>query len=82
MMLIYNMTRDQLRDMGNEPVRSIRNHEFIQCEQVLTEHGICYTTNSFIAKNLSAKYAQVLNQIIIPNNRISDITLIYFVLGS
>lgn len=64
MMLIYNMTRDLLRDMGDEPVRAIRNHEFVHCEQVLTEHGICYTSNSYVAKNLSAKYAQVSIQII------------------
>lgn len=65
MMLIFNLTRDQLRDPIEWRVRSIRNQEFINSEQVLTEHGICYVSNSFIAKNLSAKYTQVSSQIII-----------------
>lgn len=55
MMLIYNLTRDQLRGVGEERVRAIQNQEFVNCEQVLTEHGICYISNSYIARNLSAK---------------------------
>lgn len=65
MMLIFNLTRDQLRDPIKWRVRSIRNQEFINSEQVLTEHGICYVSNSLIASNLSAKYTQASSQLII-----------------
>lgn len=61
MMLIYKLTRDQLRGVGEKRVWAIRNKEVIKCELVLTEHGICYTSNSYIAKNLSAKYTLVSN---------------------
>lgn len=56
-MLIYNLTLDQTRHAEDENrVHSYRNHEFIRCEQVLTESGICYVTNNLLATNLSAMY--------------------------
>lgn len=56
MMLIYNMTRDWTRIANFEQrVRAYRNRQLIRCEQILTEHGICYTANNFLAANLSAK---------------------------
>lgn len=55
MMLIYNLTRDQLRDSGDQNIIAFRNQEYIRCEQILTEQGICYTSNNFLATNLSAK---------------------------
>lgn len=56
MMLIYNLTQDRLRNVaGERRVRAFRNLDFIGCEQILTEQGICYTSNSFLASNLSAQ---------------------------
>lgn len=55
MMLIYNLTKDQLRDKGEQGIKAFRNMDFIRCEQVLTEQGICYVSNHFLAANLSAK---------------------------
>lgn len=56
MMLIYNLTRDQTRNEAGElRVRAFRNLDFIGCEQILTEQGICYTSNSYLASNLSAQ---------------------------
>lgn len=66
MMLIYNLTEDKLRDgTGEERVRAFRNLAFINCEQILTEQGICYISNSFLSTNLSAKFVsgQSKNQI-------------------
>ncbi|XP_055301251.1 uncharacterized protein LOC129567903 [Sitodiplosis mosellana] len=55
MMLIYNLTKDQLR--GDDPnIKAVLNADFIRCEQVLTENGICYVSNNFLAANLSAMY--------------------------
>lgn len=56
MMLIYNLTKDWTRIENLEQrVRAYRNRQLIRCEQILTEHGICYTANSFLASNLSTK---------------------------
>lgn len=56
MMLIYNLTQDRLRNVdGEQRVRAFRNLDFIGCEQILTEQGICYTSNSLLASNLSAQ---------------------------
>lgn len=54
MMLIYNLTKDQLRGNGEQGVKAFRNVDYIRCEQVLTEQGICYVSNNFLATNLSA----------------------------
>lgn len=56
MMLIYNLTRDWTRaDPSERKIRSLRNLNFVRCEQILTERGICYVTNNFLSANLSAK---------------------------
>lgn len=56
MMLIYNLTRDQLRNVSEEQrVRAYRNQDNIGCEQILTERGICYISNNILAPNLSAQ---------------------------
>lgn len=56
MMLIYNMTRDWTRIENLEQrARAYRNRQSIRCEQILTEHGICYTANNFLSSNLSTK---------------------------
>ena len=34
-------------------VRNVNNLDFIRSSQILTEYGICYTTNNFLAVNLS-----------------------------
>lgn len=36
-------------------IRTISNQEFILSVQILTEFGICYSTNSFIARNLTVR---------------------------
>ncbi len=54
--LIYNMTENMtLRPLleSETKIRNINNLEFIRSVQTLTEYGICYTTNNFLAANLS-----------------------------
>lgn len=41
-------------------VRNVNNLEFIKCIQVLTENGICYSTNNFLAPNLSTRFRKQL----------------------
>ncbi|KXJ72308.1 hypothetical protein RP20_CCG018375 [Aedes albopictus] len=54
MLLIANLTQDLTRRDDHElRVRSQNNLEYIRSDQTLTEYGICYTTNSFIARNLT-----------------------------
>lgn len=55
MSLIYSLTEDLSRKGGNieKKVRNVNNMEFIRSTQVLTENGICYTTNNLLAINLS-----------------------------
>lgn len=56
MMLIYNLTQEQLRNTSGEmQVRAFRNKQFIRSEQILTEQGICYVANNFLASNLSSQ---------------------------
>uniref|UniRef100_A0A182ILU4 Amiloride-sensitive sodium channel n=1 Tax=Anopheles atroparvus TaxID=41427 RepID=A0A182ILU4_ANOAO len=56
MTLIYNLTRDLTRIDDTElRVRTQSNLEFLRTYQTLTEYGICYTTNSFISSNLTAR---------------------------
>lgn len=60
-MLIYNLTLDKLRDVsGEQRVRAFRNLAYINCEQILTEQGICYVSNNFLSSNLSAKFVKLL----------------------
>lgn len=55
MMLIYNLTRDQIRDTGTDRrIHATEDLKEIGCEQILTEQGICYNCNSLLAQNLSA----------------------------
>lgn len=55
MKLIYDLTEDWTVKPGNieKKVRNINNMEFIRTTQILTENGICYTTNSILAFNMS-----------------------------
>lgn len=64
MMLIYNMTRDWSRIPNLESrVRAYRNRQLIRSEQILTERGICYVGNNFLASNLSAKLFFICHEI-------------------
>lgn len=56
--LIFNLTVDLTRVAKNPElkVRNVNNLEFIRTTQVLTEYGICYTTNNFLASNFSAPW--------------------------
>lgn len=56
--LIYDLTEDYTYKEGNleHKVRNVNNLEFIKVTQVLTEYGICYTTNNFLALNLSSTF--------------------------
>lgn len=55
MRLIYNLTKNLvLNGTGDYQVQAFRDTDYIRTEQVLTEKGICYTTNNFLATNLSA----------------------------
>lgn len=53
--LIYDLTEDLTKSEGNLEfkVRNVNNLEFIRVIQVLTEYGICYSTNNYLATNLS-----------------------------
>lgn len=55
--LIYNLTEDLTVLPGSieNKVRNVNNMEFIRTTQILTEYGICYTTNSLLARNLSTR---------------------------
>ncbi|XP_021701414.1 uncharacterized protein LOC5573493 isoform X1 [Aedes aegypti] len=58
MILIANLTQDLTRRDDHElRVRSQNNLEYIRSDQTLTEYGICYTTNSFIARNLTTRFS-------------------------
>lgn len=52
---IYELTEDLTKKEGNmeSRVRSVNNLEFIKVFQVITEYGICYSTNNYLAINLS-----------------------------
>lgn len=66
--LIYTLTEDLTRKTGNVElkVRNVNNMEFIRATQVLTEYGICYTTNNLLALNLST--ALLLENKILPED--------------
>lgn len=57
--LIENLTEDISIIMDPEfekrKIRTISNQEFILSVQTLTEFGICYSTNSYIARNLTVR---------------------------
>lgn len=57
MILIYNLTQDLTRtpDIYSR-VRNMNNEDHIHVEQILTEYGICYLTNSYLSEGLSAQY--------------------------
>ena len=65
--LIYSLTEDLTIKKGNIElkVRNVNNMEFIRTTQVLTENGICYTTNNLLAFNLSTS-------ILMENKRLPD----------
>lgn len=61
-MLIFNLTVDLVREsIGRYHVEAKkftshkRTPDIIRSEQILTEHGICYVSNNFLALELSAK---------------------------
>lgn len=57
MMLIFNLTLDQLQNVPNGK-RMVSGRSIfgqIQIEQILTEQGICYITNNLLASHLSVK---------------------------
>lgn len=56
MMLIYNLTVNHIYSEGERQVWAYRNNNTIRSQQILTEQGICYTANNFLALNLSAEY--------------------------
>lgn len=57
MMLIFNLTRDLSRVKNiDQRIRTYRNTQTMRTEQILTERGICYMSNNFLAFTLSAKY--------------------------
>lgn len=57
MMLIFNLTSDYIRDRNDEDaVKSYKSSDNIRCEQILTEHGICYVSNNILASELSARF--------------------------
>jgi acid-sensing ion channel, other len=57
MQLIYNLTEDMTYRKGIEKkVRNSNSQDYIKVTQVLTEHGICYTTNNMLAVNLSSSF--------------------------
>lgn len=66
--LIYNLTEDLTRRTGNieVKVRNVNNLEFIKTTQILTEYGICYTSNNLLALNLST--ALIMENKILPDD--------------
>ncbi|KAG5680649.1 hypothetical protein PVAND_010143 [Polypedilum vanderplanki] len=56
--LIYELTEDLTIKSGDidNKVRNRNNQEFIRVTQILTEYGICYSTNNFFTYNLSTAY--------------------------
>lgn len=56
MMLIYNVSVDMTKRPAELKVRCVNNLEFIRSMQVITEFGICYTTNNFVAPKLTPRY--------------------------
>lgn len=58
MMLIFNLTQDYLRipdEYSHQRVKAMHNKEYVRAEQILTEQGICYISNHYLASNLSVK---------------------------
>lgn len=56
MMLIYNVSEDMTKRPAELKVRCVNNLEFIRSMQILTEFGICYTTNTFVGPNLTPRF--------------------------
>lgn len=55
MSLIYSLTDDMTKATTDYKVRSVNNLEYIASMQTLTEFGICYTTNSYVAPYLTVR---------------------------
>lgn len=69
MSLIYEMTLEKVRNIEDDKkVRAFSNSNNIRTEQILTEQGICYVANNFLALNLSTKYEQLGNVVFICQN--------------
>lgn len=67
--LIYDLTEDFTRRSSQDiekKVRNVNNMDFIRSTQILTEYGICYTTNNILALNLST--ALLLDNKILPED--------------
>lgn len=58
MSLIFNLTEDWSRRHGGSiqeyKVRTTLDRDFVATEQVLTEFGICYSTNNYLLYNISS----------------------------
>lgn len=55
--IFYRLTEDwSRREEGERKVRAIFDLEFVVTEQVLTEYGICYMTNSYLSRHLSTRF--------------------------
>ncbi|CRL02236.1 CLUMA_CG015089, isoform A [Clunio marinus] len=53
--LIYNLTEDlTIRKM--KYLENKMKYEYLKVTQVLTEYGLCYVTNNFLANNLSTSF--------------------------
>lgn len=81
MELILNLTQDLARSNSDENrIKAFRNVDFIQIEQILTEQGICYLSNSFLTPNLSAKYSNLEKNIFYVNIIVIDFYLFRFLI--
>lgn len=56
MQLIFNLTRYDLNSSFQGWIFwKVATGTLIRSEQILTEHGLCHITNSFLTTNLSAQ---------------------------
>lgn len=66
MFWIYNLTEDWSRRIGGSiheyKVRTMVDRNFVETEQVLTEFGICYSTNTVVLYNTSAMWQMLRRQ--------------------
>lgn len=57
MRIIYKMTDDATHeDILSLKVKNFNEKDIISVVQTLTEYGLCYVTNSYIALNVSSRW--------------------------
>lgn len=60
MSLIFKLTEDWSRRNGGNiqeyKVKTMMDRDFVETEQVLTEFGICYSTNNYLLYNISTAW--------------------------